>query len=239
MEGKTVSRNGTPLGAVAPFGSLVLGVALLTGCAMVLLGCATTASTEVTRLQAQAAHERGLADLGEGRMALGLSALREAAALDPANARYHNALGLVLLDMKRPEALEHFHRAIEIDPQHADAYHNLGVALAEARRWHDAIAAYRKALLIPTFTAPDVAHHNLAWALYNLDQVQEAEDSLRFAIRLNPTLPAAYYTLGLVLIKQARAEEAKVAFRRARELAPDSPFGQAAVQHLRALGDES
>jgi Flp pilus assembly protein TadD len=67
----------------------------------------------------------------------------------------------------------------------------------------------------------------------------EAEDSLRFAIRLNPTLPAAHYTLGLVLVRQGRPDEARVAFRRARELAPDSPFGQAAAQHLRALGDES
>jgi Flp pilus assembly protein TadD len=226
MEGKRVSRNGIVFGALAVSGWL-------------LGGCGTTASTEVKRLQAQAAYERGLADLRDGRPAPGLAAFRESVALEPGNATYENALGLLLLDLKRPEALEHFQKAIELEPRNAEAHHNLGVALAEAGRWSDAVAAYRKALLIPTFTTPDVGHHNLAWALYNLDQIPEAEDSLRFAIRLNPTLPAVHYTLGLVLIRLGRPDEAKVAFRRARELAPDSPFGQAAVQHLRALGDES
>jgi Flp pilus assembly protein TadD len=218
MHGKRVSRIALP--------------------AVLLFGCATSTTPELQRIQAQAVYERGLADLGEGRAALGLSAFREAAALDPGNARYHNTLGLMLLDLKRPEALEHFRKAIEIEPQHGDAHHNLGVALAEAGRWEEAVAAYRKALAIPTFSSPDVAHHNLAWALYNLERIQEAEDSLHFAIRLNPTLPAAHYTLGLVLIRQGRSEEAKAAFRRTRELAPDSPFGQAAGLHLRALGDE-
>jgi Flp pilus assembly protein TadD len=229
MEGKGLSRNGK---------MQARGWALVLMSATTMVGCATAPSTEVKRLQAQAAHERGLADWRDGRMPLALSAFREAAALDPGNAQYHHRLGLVLLDLKRPEALDHFRKAVEIEPQHAEAHHHLGVALAEGRRWEDAVAAYRKALIIPTFTAPDVAHHNLAWALYNLDRIQEAEDSLRFAIRLNPTLPAAHYTLGLVLIRQGRPQEAKAAFRQTRELAPDSPFGQAAVQHLQALGDE-
>jgi Tfp pilus assembly protein PilF len=232
MEAKGVSRNGASLRALALGGSLLFCGA--TG----FFGCATTESPEMKRLQAKAAHERGLADLKEGRAALGLSALREAAALDPGNDAYHNTLGLLLLDLKRPEALEHFQKAIEIEPRNADAHHNLGVALAEAGRWEAAVAAYRKALAIPTFTAPDVAHHNLGWALLNLDHVQEAEESLRFAIRLNPTLAAAHYTLGLVLVRQARPGDARMAFRRARELDPDSPFGEAAAHHLRALGDE-
>jgi Flp pilus assembly protein TadD len=215
-----------------------------TGLAVAVAGLALVACTpktpnpdEADRLRARAAYERGLADVREGRPALGLAALQEAVALESQNAQYHNALGLILLDLTRPEALAEFQKAVELDPNHAEAHHNAGVALAEASRWEEAIVEYRKALAIPTFSTPDLAHHNLAWALFNLGRNQEALESLQFAIRLNPTLPAPYYTLGLVLVRQGQPEHAKVAFRRARELGPDSPFGGAAVQHLKALGD--
>ena len=46
-----------------------------------------------------------------------------------------------------------------------------------------------------------------------------------FALTLDPKLQAGYYNLGLVLMAEKRAPEARAAFRRARELAPDSPFG--------------
>jgi tetratricopeptide (TPR) repeat protein len=207
-------------------------------------GCAAK-TTEVQRLQARAAYERGLADLGENRTGAGLAGLREAAALDGQVALYHNTLGKYLLNMKLPgpraEAIGHFRRAVELEPVYADAHHSLGLAYNEESRWEDAISEFRKALSIPTFSMPDLAYFNLGWALYSLGRFPEAEESLMLAIRLNPqhpTLPAAYYTLGLVLVKQGRTEEAKAAFRRAREVDnPSSAWGASAAQHLRALGE--
>jgi tetratricopeptide (TPR) repeat protein len=218
-------------------GSRVLAASLL----LLAAGCASAQTTEVQRLQARAAYERGLADLREGRTAPGLAALREAVSLERDNAMYHESLGKWLLALKHPalrqEAMGEFRRALVIEPLNADAHHDLGVALAEDERWEEAIAEYRKALAVPTFAQPDAAYNNIGWALYNLRRYPEANDALQLALRLNPTLPGAYYHLGLVLVAQQRLEDAKLAFRRARELAPDSPFGWAASQHLRALGD--
>ena len=77
-----------------------------------------------------------------------------------------------------------------------------------------------------------------AWEAYNWPQrYPEAESSLRFALSLDPQMQAAYYNLGLVLVAEKRQDEARAVFRRARQLAPDSPFGQAARERLRALGD--
>src|SRR5207247_2508120 len=56
-------------------------------------------------------------------------------------------------------------------------------------------------------------------------------------LSLDPQLPAAYYNLGLVLTAEKRPEEAKALFRRVRQIAPESPFGQAALERLRALGE--
>jgi len=64
-------------------------------------------------------------------------------------------------------------------------------------------------------------------------------EALRFALNLDPQLQAAYYNLGLVLTAEKRPEEAKALFRRARQIAPESPFGQAALERLRALGEGS
>ena len=72
-------------------------------------------------------------------------------------------------------ATESFERAITLDPAYADAYLNLGIALAEMGRWQEAVPRYRRALGLPTLTAESVAHQNLGLALYHLRQYPEAE----------------------------------------------------------------
>lgn len=207
--------------------------------ALVVTGCATASQTpEVTRLQAQAVYERGLVHWREGQPSLALSALREAVALDPQAAPYRDALGLLYLQIGRPDlAIPEFEGAAGVDPQYADTVFHLGTALAEQGRWDDAVAAYRRAIALPRLTTPDLAHQNLGLALYHLGRHREAEESLRFALHLDPQLQAAYYSLGLVLAAERRRDEARAAFRRARELGADSPFGQAAVKQLERLGE--
>jgi len=166
-----------------------------------------------------------------------MTALQEAISVNPNQAVYRDTLGVVLLELGRPDmAIEHFKKAVEIDPIYADAYFHMGTALAEARKWDDAVAAYKKALSLPTLTIPESANQNLGLALYHLKRYQEAEQTLRFAISLDPKLQAAYYNLGLVFVAENRKEEATAAFRQASQLAPDSPVGQAAQDRLKALG---
>lgn len=207
--------------------------------ALVLAGCATTAQTsEMARLQGQAVYERGLAHWREGQMSLALSSIREAVSVDSRAPAYRDALGLLYLQLGRPDlAVPEFEKAVELDPQYADAVFHLGTALAEQRRWEEAVTAYRTALSLPRLTAPDLAHQNLGLALYHLQRYREAEESLRFALHLDPQLQAAYYNLGLVFAAENRRDDARAAFRQARELDLDSPFGQAAAERLRDLGE--
>jgi Tfp pilus assembly protein PilF len=212
--------------------ALIVAVALA-GCA--LLG---TEPSEPQRLQARNAFERGVKHFQDREAGLALAALQEAVALDPTAARYRDTLGLVLLEVRRPDlATAEFRRAVEIDPEFADAHFHLGVALAEAQRWDEAILTYRKALSLPRLTVPHFAQQNLGLALYHLKRYREAEETLRFAISLDPDMEAAHYNLGLLLLALDRKDEARAAFRRARELAPESPFGLAAQERLRDLGE--
>ena len=203
-----------------------------------LAACATGRVTEMQRLQAQNSYERALNQISQGQTALAMSSLQEATGLNPGMALYHDTLGMLLLDLGRmDQAVAELKRAVDLDPHRGDTYFHLGTALAEARRWDGAVAAYRKAIAQPSLTVTDYAHQNLGLALFHLGRFREAEDALRFALSVDPDLQAAYYNLGLVLTAEKRQDEAKAFFRRARQLAPESPFGRAAVERLKALGD--
>jgi Tfp pilus assembly protein PilF len=213
------------------------GVAL-TLIVLILAGCASAKIPERERLRAQAAYERALNHLAAKQPSPALGALKEAIQIDPNVGNYYDTLGLVYLDLGRPDlAIEELRRAVRLDPTLADAHFHLGTAYAESGRWAEAVASYQLALAQPTMSIQDYVHQNLGLALYHLKRYPEAESSLRFALSLDPKLQAAYYHLGLVLSAENRRDEAKAAFRQARQLAPDSPFGQAAGERLKALGD--
>jgi Tfp pilus assembly protein PilF len=204
-------------------------------------GCASKEAaqrTEVQKLQARAAYDRALSYINEKQPAPAMTALQEAINVNPSSALYRDTLGVVLLELGRPDmALEHFQKAVELQPMYADAHFHMGTALAESRRWDEAVTSYKKALELPTLTIPESANQNLGLALYHLKRYREAEQTLRFAISLDPKMQSAYYNLGLVFIAENRKDEAKAAFRQARQLGPDSPVGQAALDRLKALGE--
>jgi Tfp pilus assembly protein PilF len=213
---------------------------LLLALGLATAGCAgaTQQASDVDRLRARDAWERGLVAFRDKQASLALNALQEAIALDGTVAMYRVSLGLLYLELQRPDlALEHLRRATEIDPLLADAHLNLGVALAEAGRWEEAVGAYRRAISAPTLQTPYIVYNNLGLALYHLKRHAEAEEALRFAISLEPQLEAAWYHLGLVLTAREFKDQAKAAFRQVRQLAPSSPFGEAAGERLRALGE--
>jgi tetratricopeptide (TPR) repeat protein len=200
--------------------------------------CATAMVSPEQRLQARAAYERGLSHMRDRQPSPALTALQEAVSLDPQEPLYPNTLGLLLLQLRKPDlALERFREATTLDPAYAEAHLDTGIALAEMGRWEEAIVAYRAAIARPTLNAPHIAHQNMGVALYNLKRYREAADELRFAINLDPRLESAYYNLGLVFMAEDRRPEALAAFRQARDLAPDSAFGQAALERLKALGE--
>src|SRR6266508_1867085 len=108
----TLSRRGVRIGA--------LFILALSG-AVSFAGCRSAQDAEVRKLQARANYERGLKDIYEQRVSIGLIGLREATELDPDNPTFRNSLGVVLLNIGQvPEAQVEFRKAIELDPQYAE-----------------------------------------------------------------------------------------------------------------------
>ena len=213
-----------------------LTVVIIVATLLMMGGCAGKHVTETERMQARSAFEVGTRQLNERQLAQALTSLTQATTLDPDVAIYRNVLGIVYLQFGRPDlAQPEFQRATELDRGFAEAHLNLGTALAEQQQWAPAVAAYERAIKSPRLISTDIAYQNLGLALFHLNRFPEAEQALRFAINLDPTMAPAYYHLGLVLAAGNRTAEARRAFEQARDLAPNTPFGQAATDRLKSL----
>ena len=225
----TLSRRGAALGLLVLTLGLTLGLAS---------GCTSAQDEEVRKLQARNSYDNAVRNLSDNRLALGMAALKDAIQLDPDNAQFRNTLGLVYLNLGRPiDGQAEIQAAIDLDKINPDYHHNLGIAFAQQGRFEEAIAAYKKALSFPTYTTPEVAYYNMGEAYIRLRKSQEAEESFRAAIQLEPMMIAAYYGLGLTLSQAGRSDDAKAAFRKARDIDPASPFSELAKSALKQLGD--
>ena len=201
-------------------------------------GCTSVQDEEVRKLQAKNSYDNAVRNLTDNRLALGMASLKEAIQLDPENAQFHNTLGLVYLNLGRPiDGQAEIQAAIDLDKNNPDYHHNLGIALAQQGKYEEAIVSYKKALTFPTYTTPEVAYYNMGEAYIRLSKSQEAVESFRTAIQLEPIMVASYYGLGLALTQVGQRDDAKAAFTRARDIDPASPFSELAKNALKQLGD--
>ena len=103
-------------------------------------------------------------------------------------------------------AKELYQQAIRLDPQHAEAHLNLGVAYERLGRGALAEAMFRKALEIRRDYSD--AHLNLGLKLAEKAQFAAALESVREAVRLAPANLAARKALAMVLTRLKRPQEA-------------------------------
>ncbi|MFZ1935147.1 MAG: tetratricopeptide repeat protein [Thermoguttaceae bacterium] len=132
----------------------------------------------------------------------------------------HNNLGIALADRGRTgEAIEHYRKALDVNPDYVEAHNNLGIALADRGRIGEAIKHYRKALEID----PDYAkaYSNLGVALANRGRIGEAIADFQRALDIDPDYADAQANLGNVLARRGRTSEAIVCYERALQLKSD------------------
>ncbi|OIO00612.1 MAG: hypothetical protein AUJ49_09530 [Desulfovibrionaceae bacterium CG1_02_65_16] len=125
--------------------------------------------------------------------------------------------------MRLAEAESAYRRALDIEPDYADAANNLGNVLSAQGRLAEAELCYHAALT----AKPDYAEaaNNLGVALHNLGRLAEAEAACRRAIALNPDYADAHGNLGNVLKDENRLAEAEAEHRRALALNPAQAQG--------------
>jgi protein O-mannosyl-transferase len=149
---------------------------------------------------------------------------RHALACNEQNRVAHTDLGYCLAEQYVPdkpeyidEAIEHFKRAIELQPDCLDALIGLGKAWASLNRFDDAVKQYKKALDIDGNCVE--AHYNLGVAWARLRRLDEAIAEYGEALWIKPDLAEAHANLGGALEARGRIDEALTHYRTALALA--------------------
>lgn len=152
-------------------------------------------------------------------------------------AHYAYEEGLALFNQgKYTEAIPHFQRAIELDPEYSSPYLYLGRSYLNLSRWADAIQPLRTAFrLSPTEFKGEVVSLLLdaliggALVEFKAGNFDGSIDYLREALGLNPEsqkaqdeLIASLIALGGQLFSEGRFSDAIPAFSEAIELSPDN-----------------
>ena len=141
-----------------------------------------------------------------------------------------NIIGAANQALGRTQAAEeNFRRALDINPQDADAHNNLGVILKAQNRTGEAFESYQRATL---------SNPNHADALVNLGNLVKdtghVDDALTYyakAQRINPGDATIYYNIAGTLQEKGEVEESVRHYLRALELAPDYNKARAQLLH--------
>jgi protein O-mannosyl-transferase len=121
--------------------------------------------------------------------------------------------------------------SINIDPDCASCWNNLGTALISQQRDKEAEVAFRRAFALRP-SRPELAT-NIATALDGQRKYREAEEMLGLALRLEPNFTPALANLGAVYAQQSRYAESLPYYRQA--FAQDPGFANLAPNYSLAL----
>ena len=135
-----------------------------------------------------------------------------------AESLYSQGLGILSRD-DYARAATYFEKAVEIDPNYAEAWYQAGFCYGMLGRHADALKASKQAArLRPEWAETYV---NIGASSFALKEYKEAAEAYRQASKLDATNAETQYALGLSLNKLNRTDEEILAYKRAVGLKPD------------------
>jgi tetratricopeptide (TPR) repeat protein len=177
---------------------------------------------------AEAHYEMGIFNQDSGDLERAAENFGAAVQLKPADRRFTFSLANVRqLQGLTAEAIRLYRRTLEIDPDCAEAYYNLGVISLEAGRFESAVENFQNAIaLFPDFPQ---AHNNLGAAFRALGRVKSAAKSFATANQLDANFAEAHFNLGRLRFAEGAGDAARSHFLNALALKPDN---REALHHL-------
>ena len=120
---------------------------------------------------------------------------------------------------KLDEAEAVYRRLLEINPEHTDLLHLLGMIAMQKKSFDSAIELLYKAVRL----APESAAYEftLAQALQDAGHPKEALEHYRSVLARNDTFAETYHNMGIIYRVEGDPAEARRLFRKAVEMKPD------------------
>ena len=152
------------------------------------------------------------------------------------SAEEHLRLGVdFFLTNELDVAIDAFREAVHQKPAYADAYHNLGVALAKTGDLTGAITAWTEAERLDPesvsmrYSLAALVSYNYGVSLVRDGRLLEAMKEWQVALRLQPNFVEAHYALGLAFLAKKNSPVAVEHFLVALTLAPEWEEAYAAL----------
>jgi len=160
-------------------------------------------------------------------------AVKTALELDESLAEAHRALADILFsyDWDWVGAEREYKRAIELNPNYAEAYHQYAWPLAMSGRTLEALSELKHAQRLDPLSVFIVMDMNVPF--YVARQYDLSIEQSRKAIEMEPNFSMAHYTLALALAQKRSYAAAIAEFRRAKSIA-DVPWNDAGLGYVYA-----
>lgn len=195
------------------------------------------APTRTDHLNASSHIEKGWSLIAFGEYAAAEQVLAAALALVPGDPQASSLLGWAqMLQEKHDDALAHFHRVLEREPDNALARVNVGYICLRKGIVGEAIEHLSRAIREGTDPKATLYAHLYLGRLYaGREMLADAEAFLRKAVVLGPNLVEAYFELGHVLWRSGRAPDAREAWRAGVAANKFSPWGKRCAEMLQRV----
>jgi tetratricopeptide (TPR) repeat protein len=139
----------------------------------------------------------------------------------------------LIYDWDWVKSQEDFKRAIEFNPNYAQAHHWYAVYLGAMGRHLESIAEMKRAQKLDPLSS--IVNTSVGWMLYYSRRYDEAIGQFRKVLELDPDFFVTHWELGLAYEQKGMYEQARSEFERARTLSPDNTVILASLGYVHAV----
>lgn len=154
----------------------------------------------------------------------------------------YTTMAILMSMVGEPDKADDYYRmALGIDKKNPETLNNYGTFLCEQNKIDKAIKQFTKAISNQFYETPEKSHANLGYCLLKADSPDyvKAEQHLREALKVNPTMTSALLAMGELGIKTRRYLMARAYMQRYHAVSqPTASSLWYQIQAEKALGDQ-
>jgi tetratricopeptide (TPR) repeat protein len=179
---------------------------------------------EQSKKAGEAYRRVGEAYLGQGNLAVAMKEFKKAEAKYADDHLLQYDMGLVYLRKEQyDQAIVHFKRAVDLNPEYGEAINSMGNAYAGKGDWDQAIFYYKKVVSDILYGTPHFGYLGLGNAYYYKGDLGLSEKYYLEALNAKPGFTRVLQGLARTYIAMGRIPEAVEKLEKAVRISPDAP----------------